>query len=818
MTAGQGTTAGRGDWHSLPAGHVLELVGSAGDGLTGREAARRLAEDGGNEAAPVRQEGFFEELAESVREPLQLLLITVAALSAVFGELRDAAAITVIIVAVAVTETVTEQRAGRAIGALKRLSAPTARVRRDGQIAQVAAAHLVAGDVIVVEAGDVVAADARVLSAAGLRVDESSLTGEAQPPAKGPEAEAGGADLAERSSMLYAGTLVVAGEGTAVVVATAGQTELGRLGRMVAGEREPATPLQKALARLSRVILAAAVAASVLVPLVGLAHGQDVRDMLLAGLTLAFATIPEELPILITVLLAVGGRQLARRGALLRRLRAGETLGVVTTVVTDKTGTLTENHLTLAEIRGDRAQVLAVALAAQPPHAGQAGTEPLEAELAGAARRDGITPAGEPVAGFPFDPVRKLTSRIRNTPHGLELAAAGAPEAILHRCALSTAERDAVLAELDALSRKGLRVIAFARRALDHIPPDRTSAEQDLIYIGAAGFDDPLREGVPAAVAELRSAGVATIVVSGDHAATVAAIARRAGLTGPPGSSAGNATGGLGDGQVLTGGTALAAADLDLALQLTDGTVVGRATPADKLRIVRLLQGRGEVVAVTGDGVNDAPDLAAADVGIAMGRRGSDLARQAADLVLTDDSYPTVAAAVAKGRNIGSQLRRAVAFYLGAKAALVATMLVALAAGLPVVFTPAAIVLLELFMDLGASVAFIAEPAAPGAMHQPPRPAGAGFLDIPPCPRSPSPRPRSPPRCCPPTCSCAPRRGSPAPPPCWPGWPGTPSSPGRCAPSPPCPGGPTPPSPPGPPPPSPPGSSSPPPGPAPSST
>jgi P-type Ca2+ transporter type 2C len=687
----------------------------------------------------------LEELAESFREPLQLLLMVVAVLSAVFGELRDAAAIAAVIVAVALTETITEQRAGRAIAALKRLSAPTARIRRpaaspagpgpsrvggEGAVVEVPAAQLVAGDVIVVEAGDLIPADARVLSGQGLRADESSLTGEAVPSAKGPAPVQDGADLAERSSMLYAGTAVTSGEGTAVVVATGGATELGRLGTMVAQEREPATPLQQALAALARAILFAAIAASVLVPLIGLARGQNIRDMLLAGLTLAFATIPEELPILITVLLAVGGRQLARRGALLRRLRAGETLGVVTTVVTDKTGTLTENQLRLAEIRGDRTQVLAVALAAQPPHtaqAGQAGREPLESDLAGAARADGITVTGRLVAGFPFDPAIKLTSRVRDIPgRGLEVAVAGAPEAVLAACALPGGQREAVLAELDVLFRKGLRVIAFARRTLTHTPATRDDAETDLTYVGAAAFDDPVRTGVPAAVAELRRAGVATIVVSGDHPATVAAIGRRAGLTTSAGSS--HRSGG----EVLTGGAALQATpDPGLALKLVDGTVVGRATPADKLRIVRLLQERGQVVAVTGDGVNDAPALAAADVGIAMGRRGSDLARQAADLVLTDDSYPTVAAAVAKGRNIGSQLRRAVAFYLGAKAALVTVMLVALAAGLPVVFTPAAIVLLELFMDLGASVAFVAEPAAPGAMHHPPRLARAGFLDRP---------------------------------------------------------------------------------------
>ncbi|GAB3959931.1 HAD-IC family P-type ATPase [Actinoallomurus acanthiterrae] len=701
-------------WHTVGAQRALELLESDQAGLSEGEAARRLAADGPNAPAPPERESFVEEVLESFREPLQLLLIAVAVLSAIFGELRDAIAIAVIIAAVAVTETLTEQRAGRAIAALKDLAAPTARARRDGIVRQIPAADLVTGDVILLEAGDVVPADARVLAAAGLRADESHLTGEAAPVGKGADLVPPGTDLAERSSMLYAGTAITSGEGLAVVTTTGTGTEVGRLGLLVAGETEPPTPLQHALGRLARTVLFAAIAASVLVPLVGLAVGRPFTEMVLAGLTLAFATIPEELPILITVLLAVGGRALARRGALLRRLRAGETLGAVSVVVTDKTGTLTANQLRLADIRGDRAEVLTVALAAQPPHLGDQTREPLETELAAAADAEGITFTGQQLRAFPFDPARKITSRLHRLPdQTLMLAAAGAPETILGRCDLSHARRDAIDEQVAELTGTGLRVIALARRLLEAVPGGHDDAEHQLAFVGLAAFTDPVRPGVPEAITTLRGAGVATIIISGDHPDTVTAIAAKAGLPSSP---------------VLIGGAALAALD-DAALtaRLTDGALIARATPADKLRVVHLLQAHSETVAVTGDGVNDAPALAAADVGIAMGRRGSDLARQAADLVLTDDAYPTVAAAVAKGRNIGSQLRRAVAFYLGAKLALVATMLIGLAAGLPPVFTPAAIVLLELFMDLGASVAFVAEPTAPGAMKRPPR--RVGFLD-----------------------------------------------------------------------------------------
>jgi Ca2+-transporting ATPase len=474
--------------------------------------------------------------------------------------------------------------------------------------------------------------------------------------------------------------------------------------------------LQKALSELARAVLVVAIVASVAVPAVGVLAGQPIRDMLLSGLTVAFATVPEELPILVVVVLAVGGRQLARRGALLRRLRAGETLGAVNVVVTDKTGTLTENQLRLVEVDGDRAHVLAVAVAAQAP--GATGREPMEQELAAAAAELGITPVDDEVAGYAFDPHRKLVSRLQRDDHdGLYLAVAGAPEAVLAGCRLDPAYAEEISALVQEKAGQGMRVIAFADRVLIHVPADRDAAEADLRYVGLACFADPLRPGVADAVTTLRGAGVATIVITGDHPATAAAVAARAGLP---------------TGHLVARGDRLAdATDADLDALLTHGTVIARATPAVKHRVVQALQRRGQIVAVTGDGANDAPALAAADVGIALGKRGADLARGAADLVLTDDAYPTVVAAVATGRNIGAQLRRAVAFYLGAKLALVTVLLAALAAGLPIPFSPVHIVLLEVFMDLGASVAFVAEPAAPRAMRHPPRPAGTRFLDRP---------------------------------------------------------------------------------------
>jgi P-type Ca2+ transporter type 2C len=694
--------------HAESLGVLWERLGSRPGGLTPPEVAQRrstTAEGAERSRAAI----VLGELVESLVEPLQLLLILVGVLSAIFGELRDAIAIFAIIGLVSAVEAISEIRAKRALRALRDLSAPNALVRRAGAVREVPVGALVIGDVLLVEAGSVVAADARVVEADGLAADESRLTGEPVPAAKGREPVDPDAPLAERSSLLHAGTAVVAGAGEGVVVALGADTEIGRLGRLVAEAREPPTPLQRAMAELARACLIVAVTACVVVPLVGVVRGQPVREMLLDGLTLAFATIPEELPILVTVLVAIGGLRLAQHGVLLRRLRAAEAVGAMTVLLADKTGTLTENRLEIERIAGDDERVLTVAAAA---HGAAAAQDPVDRAL--------VDAAGEPAsskrqARYPFDPVRKRESAVWHDSGGAWVAVKGAPEAVLDACAISETKRTSVLAQVARLADDGLRIVAVAERRAAGVPLDSADAESELAFVGLAAFRDPLRPGVAGAVAVLARAGVRTIVVSGDHPETVAAVAREAGVHVA---------------EVLHGGAALDALDDDeLAERLRGEAVIARATPEDKLRLVRVLQDKGEAVAVTGDGVNDAPALAAANVGIAMGARGTDLAREASDLVLVDDAYPTIVGAVEGGRGLASQLRRAVAFYLGAKIALVVVVAVPLALGLPAPFHPVHIVILELFMDVGASVAFVSEPPAPGAMDNPPRDPARRFLD-----------------------------------------------------------------------------------------
>ena len=694
--------------HAEPLASLWERIGSRPDGLAPEEIEHRRG------TAAVRTEGsqtmaVLGELVEAVVEPLQLLLVAVGVLSAIFGELRDAIAIFVVIALVSAVEASSEVRAKRALRALRELSAPNALVRRAGTVTAIPVEALVIGDVLLVEAGSVVAADARVVEADGLATDESRLTGEPVAAAKGPNPVAADAPLAERSSVLYAGSAVVSGAGEGLVVAVGPDTEIGRLGRLVAEAREPPTPLQRAMAELARAALIVAVTACLVVPLVGVLRGQPAREMLLNGLTLAFATIPEELPILVTVLVAIGGLRLAQQGVLLRRLRAAEAVGAMTVLLADKTGTLTENRLVIERIDGDREHVLTVAAAA---HGTAAAQDPVDRALVEAA---GERVSSERPARNPFDPVRRRESAVWCESDGAWVAVKGAPEAVLEACAMSEADRASVLERVGRLADDGLRVIAVAERRVAAVPDGAADAEMALAFVGLAAFRDPLRPGVADAVAELAHAGVRTIVVSGDHPETVAATAREAGIHGP---------------DVMHGGAPLDALDDDeLAERLRGEAVIARATPEDKLRLVRVLQDRGEAVAVTGDGVNDAPALAAANVGIAMGARGTDLAREASDLVLVDDAYPTIVGAVEGGRGLASQLRRAVAFYLGAKIALVVVIAVPLGLGLPAPFHPVHIVILELFMDVGASVAFVSEPPAPGAMDHPPRDPARRFLD-----------------------------------------------------------------------------------------
>lgn len=703
---------------------------------------------------PGKEEPWWREAIESLTEPLQLLLLAVAAAYFVLGETADAITIVVVILAVSAIEVVNELRGKRAVAALSKLSAPIATLLRDGRPIEVAAAEVVAGDVVLLGPGHRVPADVRLLDSAALRIDESSLTGESAAVNKDARAAlAADTELAERCTMAYAGTLVTAGKARGAVIATGASAELGRIAGLVEQAREGRTPLQLEIRELARWLLWIAIGFSVLVPTLGaLIADRPLKEMLLVGLTLAFATIPEELPILITIVLGLGAYRLAQRQAIVKRLRAAEALGSVTVIATDKTGTLTQNRMHVATVLIDGHEQSVVDASATPSGRrlleigvwandaqvtrSGAGFEyvgdPTETALLAAAHEAGVDVerlrnGTRVLEEYPFSDIRKRMSVIIERERVKRLAVKGAPESVLSVCTahrrqgedvpLDAAGRRAAEAAAHNMAERGLRVLALAERTLRpdeafEASPDRM--EQDLVLCGFIGLEDPPRPEAGDAVRALHGAGVRVLMVTGDHPVTARVIAERVGI----------------DTAHVTRGAELSNLDEDeLASCVASTSVFARIAPEHKLRVVRALQAHGEVVAVTGDGVNDAPALREAAIGVAMGRSGTDVAREAADLVLADDNLATVTEAVRTGRVLYANLRKAVRYYLAAKVALISSSLAAVLLQLPVPFEPIHIIVMELFMDLGASVTFVAEPAEEDVMTIRPRRLGAPFMD-----------------------------------------------------------------------------------------
>jgi P-type Ca2+ transporter type 2C len=670
------------------------------NGLTSEEASRRLAASGPNvlyTAPPLR---FFSILFEEIREPMILLLLFVGVVYSLTGKPEDALTIFVVIVLLVLAEVWNEFRAKKAIAALTEISAPRARVRRDGAAVEIASAEVVPGDVLLLTAGTRIAADATLLRVTGLQVDESALTGESFPVS----GETGGA--------VSAGTVVVAGDAEAEVTETGARTRLGRVAGSVAQVRPPRTPLQLAMRSLAGKLVWVAVGFSVLIPVIGLLRGQDLRTMFLTGLSLSFATIPEELPIIITMVLGLGSLRLARSNFLVKRLAAAETLGSTTVIVTDKTGTITASRMTVAATfpASEAARVLSLALGTIVDYAPT--TSPVELALQDEAARSGATPpANEIVRLRDIGDGGKTKAAVR----GGTLYVSGAPEEVFAACIDVPEDARTELATQSALGR---RVIGVATR---QVPAGARNAawgdlERDMSFAGLIAFDDPPRPGVADTIRSVAGAGIRTVMVTGDHPATASAIAAEVGIAG---------TGA----EVLTGADLATLDDAGLRDALGRVSVFARTTPQDKYRIVRALQERGDVVAVTGDGINDAIALRGADIGIAMGIRGTDVAKEAAAAVLADDDYNTIAQAVLEGRTFFDNLRKGVKYYLSVKVALVAVFLLPVIVGLPLPFSPIQIIVLELFMDLAASAGFVAEKAEGDVLLARPRPKSAALFD-----------------------------------------------------------------------------------------
>jgi len=684
-------------------------------GLSHEEAARRLAEHGPNALPDGSHQPLWRIAWHVLAEPMLLMLLVAGGIYLALGDRGEALFLLGSVLVVIGITLAQEHRTQRALDALRELSAPQACVVRAGKEIRIAATQVVIGDRLVLHEGDRIAADAELVDGQ-LDVDESLLTGEAVPVHK---------LLGDEPARLFASTVVTRGRGHARVSATGAQTAVGGIGAALAGTVEPPSRLQRASRRLVRTMTVAGLLVAVTEALLLWQwNGRGLLESVLAGVALSMALLPEEIPVVLTVFLALGAWRIARHRVLTRRMPAVETLGAITVLAVDKTGTLTRNRMEVAELRiadgsyaaGDGElpepfhALLEFAMLATPAHPfdpmeqaiqafGQhllAGTEHVHADWL-------------PIAEYGLSPEILAMTRVypEAAPDRHLLATKGAPEAVADLCHLPEDALSALHDTVQAMAGRGLRVLGVAR---GHWRGERRPESQhdfDFEFLGLVGLLDPPRADVPAALAECRAAGVRVIMLTGDHPVTARAIARRVGLAA--------------DARVLTGTDIDALDDAALTLRLRDTDICARVQPAQKLRLVQCLQAGGDVVAMTGDGVNDAPALRAADAGVAMGERGTDVAREAAALVLLDDSFASIVAAIRQGRRIDDNVRHAIRFVFAVHVPVVALALVPALAHWPTLLMPVNIVLLELLIDPACSIVFEAEPAGDDAMQRPPR-------------------------------------------------------------------------------------------------
>ena len=748
-------------WHSLATEQVAnELCSDPAQGLTDAQAAVRLAERGPNRLAEKPPRAAWRKFLDQFRNFLVIVLIGAAVLAGTVGDLKDAIVIAIVVLLNATLGFIQEHRAEAALAALKNMLAPVARVRRGVRPTLLPAEQLVPGDLLLLEAGDRIPADARVLSAHAAEVAEAALTGESHPVGKTPAAVPVQAALAERHSMVYMNTVVTRGRIEAMVCATGMQTEMGKLAGLLAETAESTTPLKVQLDALARRLAAIAGAVVALMFALGLARGDGLVDTAMTAIALAVAAIPEGLPAVVTVTLALGMHRMARRRAIVRRLAAVETLGCTTVVCSDKTGTLTVNRMTArrawllgrhfvvdgegydgrgrisAEDETDtpdlRPLLLPAALCADSRiRDGELIGDPTEGALLALAAKCGIDAESlaeqcPRIAEIPFESTHKFMATFHHDGDVVRMWLKGAPDVLLARATrwiskdgeqpLDDDARVTIVDTNAAFANDALRVLALAGRAIPagEFDPagDLMAWANELTIVGLVGLIDPPRSEARAAIATCRDAGIGVKMITGDHRSTAAAIARDLGLDGA-----------VREGRELEGlsGRALA--------ELVEGSAVfARVSPEHKLAIVNALKSRGHVVAMTGDGVNDAPALKAADIGVAMGITGTEVTKEAATLVLADDNFATIVAAVKEGRTIYDNIVKFVRFQLSTNIGAILTVLGAPLFGLPTPFTAIQILWVNIIMDGPPAMTLGVEPARPGVMDQPPRAADASIL------------------------------------------------------------------------------------------
>ena len=759
-------------WHSLPAQEVLTRLDASASGLSAQEARTRLAANGPNEIKSGRRNSPLRIFFGQFKSLIIWILVAAGLISGFLGETVDAIAILAIVVLNAVIGFYQEFSAEQSIAALRKMTAPQAKVLRDGQVTAVPAANVVSGDILVLEAGDLVAADARLFEAAAFRCIESALTGESEAVGKRAELlEKGDIPLGDRANMVFMATSVTTGTARAVVVSTGMGTELGRIAELIDSGAEDGTPLQKKLDSFGRVLIWVTLGIVVLLFVLGMLRGTEIFELFLGAVSLAVAAVPEGLPAVVTVALALGVSRMARRRALVRSLPAVETLGSATVICTDKTGTLTAGEMTVRVlyVAGQRYEVTGegydpdgeVLVGSGRPQDRQAqdlialASVMLGCNNAHLAEKDGTwSVVGDPTEGallvagakaggnreamdaetpkeleIPFDSERKLATRIRRMPGGgLRAFVNGAPDVLLEKCTqiyagdgvrpMTSEDRHDIVTQNAAMARQALRVLGSAWRDLDSTLAEFSAdtVERDLVFVGLSGMYDPPRQEAKDAVAKCRAAGIRVVMITGDHPHTAVAIARELGIAAA-------------EDKALAGVELNGMSDEELLQRVPEIAVYARVTAEHKLRIIRAWKANGAVVAMTGDGVNDAPAIKGADIGIAMGRSGTEVTKQASDMIITDDDFASIVAAVEEGRGIYDNIRKTLQYLLAGNSGELLLMAACVIIGLPVALLPIHLLWINLVTDGLPALCLATDPIDSDVMKRRPRPQSEAITD-----------------------------------------------------------------------------------------
>ena len=729
---------------------VISALETTENGLTSAEAERRLAENGRNRLAEGKKVGIVKRFFMQLADPMIIILIVAAVISAVIAVIEketptDVFIIMFVVILNAVLGVIQESKAEKAIEALKEMTAATSKVLRDGKMVTVKSEELVVGDVIILEAGDAVPADARIIESNSLKCEEAALTGESVPSEKHDvvlrAGENGDVPLGDRANMVYMGSTVVYGRGKAVITATGMETEMGKIATALSNVVEEKTPLQVKLSQLSKILTWLVLGICVFIFAFNVIRSGDfgiesLLDTFIVAVSLAVAAIPEGLAAVVTIVLSMGVTKMSKRSAVIRKLTAVETLGCTEVICSDKTGTLTQNKMTVTDFRSANKELLATAMTlcsdAEPDESGNAVGEPTECALVNFATKSGIlkpeASEKQPRIGeVPFDSMRKMMTTVHKTSDGKIIQyTKGAPDELLRRCTkiitengiepLTDKKRAEILAQNKEMADKALRVLAAACRMHDSEPAEYTSEalERDLIFVGLCGMIDPVRPEVLDAIKACKTAGIRPIMITGDHKDTAVAIALELGIITDPS-------------QAITGAELDSLSDEEFERAVDYYSVYARVQPEHKVKIVSAWKKRGKITAMTGDGVNDAPSIKTADIGIGMGITGTDVTKNVADMILADDNFATIVYAVEEGRKIYSNIRKAIQFLLSSNMSEVITIFTASIFGFTILRAPH-LLWLNLITDCFPALALGIEPGEKDVMHQKPRAKNEGIF------------------------------------------------------------------------------------------